>query len=211
MKKITVLIADDHPMVREAIKNTFRNNSHVNFLGEDNNGIELIKLIEKSIPEVAFIDLEMPEMNGYDTILELHTKYPEIKSIALSGFLDSVNQQRAISMGALATICKTENTDVFIKAFEAVVDGRNFHSKVSSTFYIEPLKNDKYSLLTLREKQILNLIAKGKTSKQISDTYSISQWTVDKHRSNIKKKLEIKTLAEMIRYAIERNEVSEQN
>jgi len=207
MKKIAVLIADDHPMVREAIKIILRKNSQINFCGEADNGIESIKLIEKFIPDVAIIDLEMPKMNGYDTILELHTKYPEIKTIAFSGFLDLASQKRAISMGAFATISKSEVPDVFIKAFEAVIEGKNFHSKVSSNFHIEALKHNKYSLLTLREQQILNLIAEGKTSKEIGHIHNISQWTVDKHRSNIKIKLEIKNLAEMIRYAIENSEV----
>jgi len=209
MKKTTILIADDHPLVRQAIKNIFRKNSYISFLGEANNGCELMELIKESIPDIVIVDLEMPEMNGYDTILEIHTKYPAVKIIAFSGFLDSVNQQRAIKMGASATICKTESTDVFITAFEAIIEGENFHSNASSDIYIKSLKDYNYSLLTPREKQVLNLIAEGKTSKQISNIYNISQWTVDKHRSNIQEKLEVKTLAEMIRYAIRRSEIIE--
>lgn len=202
MKKIALLIADDHPIVRRAVKRIFRKNSEITFCGEANNGFEVMDLIEKAVPDIAIIDLEMPGMNCYDTILALHTKYPGIKTIAYSGFLDLKNQQRAIEMGAVATISKTEPMDVFLGAFQAIIEGKSFHSDVMINPEPDSGKNDTYTLLTLREKQILNLIGKGKTSKQIGSFIGISKWTVDKHRSNIKEKLGITNLAELIRYAI---------
>lgn len=204
MKKIAVMIADDHPIVRKAIIAFFKNSPHIVFSGEADNGFELIELIKKSLPDIAIIDLEMPEMNGYDTILELRTNYPEIKTIAFTGFLDSINQQRAIELGAFSTVSKTESIAILIRAVEMVIEGKTFHSKMISNLYEESTTNDKYSLLTQREKQVLNLIAEGKTSKQISQNYNISKWTVDKHRSNIKEKLEIRNFADMVRYAIKR-------
>ncbi len=204
MKTIAVVIADDHPLVRKAVKNTFRNNKEIQFLGEADNGIELLGLMEKTVPDIAIVDLEMPEMDGYDTIFELHTLYPEIKIIAFSGFLNTANQQRAIEMGACASISKTETSGDFIKALEAVIQGKNYHTDVSCSYYVDPPEDKKEGVLTLREKQILSLIAQGKTSKQIGEVYNISQWTVDKHRSNIRAKLGHKSLAETVRYAIER-------
>jgi DNA-binding NarL/FixJ family response regulator len=204
MKKIAVMIADDHPIVRKAIIAFFKNSPHIVFSGEADNGFELIELIKKSLPDIAIIDLEMPEMNGYDTILELRTNYPEIKTIAFTGFLDSINQQRAIELGAFSTVSKTESIAILIRAVEMVIEGKTFHSKMISNLYEGSTTNDKYSLLTQREKQVLNLIAEGKTSKQISQNYNISKWTVDKHRSNIKEKLEIRNFADMVRYAIKR-------
>ncbi|MEH0020944.1 MAG: response regulator transcription factor [Desulfobacter sp.] len=204
MKTIAVVIADDHPLVRKAVKDTFRDNKNVKFLGEANNGIELLALMKKTIPDIAIIDLEMPKMDGYKTIWELHTLYPEIKTIAFSGFLSPANQQRAIEMGAYASISKAESSEAFIKALDAVIHGRSYHSNVSFAHYVDPPKNESDTVLTLREKQILGLIAEGKTSRQIGKACNISQWTVDKHRSNIRAKLGHKNLAEMVRYAIER-------
>ncbi len=204
MEIIAVVIADDHPLVRKAVKNTFRNKSDIQFLGEADNGIELLGLMEKKVPDVAIVDLHMPGMDGYDAIYELHSLYPEIKIIAFSGFLNTANQKRAIEMGACASISKTETSGDFIKALEAVIQGENYHTDVSSSYYAAPPEEKKDGVLTLREKQVLSLIVQGKTSKQIGEAYNISQWTVDKHRSNIRTKLGHKSLAETIRYAIER-------
>jgi len=206
MKQIAVMVADDHPIVRNAIKRFFIKKANIDLLGEANNGFELIELIKMSCPHIAIIDLEMPGMNGYDTILELHNNYPEIKTIAFSGFLDSVNQQRAIALGAFSTVSKAESPNVLLKAVELAIDGKHFHSEVIYGFCPESVTEDRYALLTMREKQVLDLIAEGKTSRQISHTCNISKWTVDKHRSNIKEKLEIKSLAGIIRYAIERKQ-----
>lgn len=204
MEKIAVMIADDHPIVRNAIKKFFIKKPHIDFCGEAKNGLELLRLIEEACPDIAVIDLEMPEMNGYDTISALHNNYPQIKTIAFSGFLDSVTQQRAIALGAFSTVSKTESVHVLLRAIEMTINGQHFHSDVLRDFSSGAPVDDRYSLLTMREKQILTLIAQGKTSKQISQEFNISKWTVDKHRSNIKEKLEIKNFAGIIRYAIER-------
>lgn len=202
MKEQKVAIADDHPMVRRALKNAFQGHPYLRITGEANDGDELMELIDKSPTDIAIIDLEMPNRNGYDTILDCHTQYPGVKTIAFSGFLDSINQQRAINLGAFSTISKTESINDFVAAVEITASGQPFHSKVEKFRTISQIERSKSNLLTLREKQILHLIAEGKTSKQISEFYHISQWTVDKHRANIKEKLGIKTLAEMIRYAL---------
>tara|TARA_B100000614_G_scaffold255937_1_gene273683 strand:+ start:61 stop:771 length:711 start_codon:yes stop_codon:yes gene_type:complete len=204
MKTVSVVIADDHPLVRKAIKQSFRHKPEVAFTGEAGDGIELLNLIAEKRPDIAIIDLEMPKMDGYKAILKLHTLYPETKTIAFSGFLNDANQKRAIEMGAHASISKNESTQAFVQALEAVVAGEQYHSDVSCTHYVEPPRNNSDGVLTLREKQILSLIAEGKTSRQIGKTFNISQWTVDKHRSNIRTKLGHSSLAETVRYAIER-------
>lgn len=203
MKTISIFIADDHPMIRSAIKNILRKKDKLRILGEANNGIELLALVKKTVPDIAIIDLEMPKMNGYETISKLHTIYPEIKIIAFSGFLNKDNQQQAIKRGADATISKAESSRTLIAALETVMQDGKYHSNVSSSFYTKPLEDKKDALLTRREKQVLTLIAQGKTSKQISEVYNISRWTVDKHRANIRKKLKLNSLSGMVRYAID--------
>ena len=202
MTTIGIAIADDHPIIRDAVITIFRNKVKWKILGEANNGIELLTLIKKTLPDIAIVDLEMPKMDGYETISKISALYPTIKTVAFSGFLNKINQQRAIKAGADATISKTGTRVDLITALEAVIQGEKHHSKEFPNFYTEPLET-KHTLLTRREKQILSLIAKGETSKQISEFYNISHWTVDKHRSNIREKLGFKNLAEMVRYAIE--------
>ena len=202
MTTIGIIIADDHPIIRDAVITIFRNKVKWKILGEANNGIELLTLIKKTLPDIAIVDLEMPKMDGYETISKISALYPTIKTVAFSGFLNKINQQRAIKAGADATISKTGTRVDLITALEAVIRSEKYHSKEFPNFYTEPLET-KHTLLTRREKQILSLIAKGETSKQISEFYNISHWTVDKHRSNIREKLGFKNLAEMVRYAIE--------
>lgn len=203
MESVAIVIADDHPLVRKAVKNAFRNDSRVKFIGEADNGAELLELLKENAPDIAIVDLEMPKMNGYETIQEIHTHYPNVRTIAFSGFLTATNQERAVRMGAFASISKAESPDSFIKAVSEVMKGRTYHSKVSNSFCYDSPADASAPGLTLREKQILGLIAEGKTSRQISEAFNISQWTVDKHRSNIKEKLGLRNLAEMIRFAIE--------
>ena len=203
MKTVSIVITDDHPIIRNAIKDILRRKDKFRILGEANNGIELLALVKTIIPDIAIIDLEMPKMNGYETISELHTIYPEIKIIAFSGFLNEDNQKRAIKTGADATISKADSNKTLIAALETVMQGGKYHSNVSSSFYTKPLEDKNDALLTRREKQVLTLIAQGKTSRQISEAYNISHWTVDKHRANIRKKLKLNSLPEMVRYAID--------
>lgn len=201
MKKFTLVIADDHPIIRKAIKNTLSKKKQFQIIGEANNGLELLKLAEKTAPDIAIIDLEMPTMKGYETIKELRAACPDIKTIAFSGFLTETNQDHAIQMGADSTLCKTESSRSLLDALEAVVNGKSYHSNVSVDNETPDAKGSE-DALTLREKQILTLIATGKTSIQISQECNISKWTVDKHRANIKEKLGLSTLAEMVRYAL---------
>ncbi len=205
MKITKIAIADDHPIVRKALKKILIREFDVEFVGEVDDGNQLLELVEQVTFDIAIIDLEMPNMDGYNAILKLHTNYPEIKTIAFSGFLNSTNQTKAINMGAFATISKADSKKVICEAIQTVIEDKSFHSNVEEDFYVQPLNNKNYVKLTLREEQILTLIAKGKTSREIGEKYKISQWTVDKHRSNIREKFGFKNLAEMIRYAIEIN------
>lgn len=202
MKKVSIVIADDHPIIRKAVKNTLRGKKQFRIIGEANNGLELLKFTENHLPDIAIIDLEMPVMKGYETIHELRKLCPGIKTIAFSGFLTESNQARAIKMGADATLCKTEPNNRLITALEAVIKGESYHSDVSGEHDTTLPGMESEDVLTLREKQILTLIATGKTSIQISRECNISKWTVDKHRANIKEKLGLGTLAEMVKYAM---------
>ncbi|MFO7749236.1 MAG: response regulator transcription factor [Desulfobacteraceae bacterium] len=203
MKIVAVLIADDHPLIIDAVKNIFKDKKEIEIIGEASNGGDLLRLVETTVPDIAIVDLEMPGMNGYDTILKIHTLYPQVKTIAFSGFLNDDNQQRAINMGACGSISKGQSREEFIKAFEAVVWGNPFHTRDTAGFYVDPPCTEKTSKLTMREQQILMHIAQGKTSREISEVYTISPWTVAKHRSNIKEKMGFRHLAEMVKYAIE--------
>lgn len=143
----------------------------------------------------------MPRMNGYDLIRAITAQYPEVRILVFSAFLTPFSQQRIKTLGAHATICKSESGQTIVRAVEEVIRGNSFHSKV---YYIhrDMAAGEHDDGLTCRQNQVLGLIGQGKTTREISQCLGISPWTVDKHRSNIKEKLGLRTLAEMIRYAI---------
>ncbi|MBU1195473.1 MAG: response regulator transcription factor [Proteobacteria bacterium] len=207
METFNGMIADDHPIVRKAFQKIFRNTPHINFVGEAENGEQLLNLLQHQSVDFVVIDLVMPGTDGFEIISKIHALFPEIKIIAFSGFLNSINQQKAIQMGACASICKSESKEEILNAFEKIFDNQYYHSNVTETYYLKPLKRVEANPLSSREREIINMISQGNTSKEISDIMNISQWTVDKHRSNIKRKLGLKNLAAIIRYAIDTGEV----
>ena len=196
-KEIKIIIADDHPFVRSCFATAVRRHTKITFLEEADNGIDLLKRIEEQPPDLAVIDLAMPKKDGYDAISEIHTKYPQVKIIAFSGFLTPENQHRAISLGAHSSISKTETTKAIGHAIKCILEGEHYHTDVSSVLDIQPAANVSIPL-TKREQQIAELVVQGKSSKEISSIFNISSLTVDKHRANIKQKLGAKNVAEMV-------------
>jgi len=202
MKKFSLIVADDHTIVRNAIEHMLKN-TIFEITGSVNNGIELIEFVEKQMPDMAIIDLEMPKMDGYETISILHKKFAYIKIIAFSGFINSQNQQRLIEIGVDGIVSKNGAPSVLITALEEVSQNNKYYSTLPSDVYEKPRRNDKENPLTRREKQILAMIASGKTSKQIAAKLCISQWTVNTHRANIREKLKLHNMSAMVKYAID--------
>lgn len=196
-KEIKIIIADDHPFVRSCFANAVRKHTKIGILKEADNGVDLLEQIEKAPPDLAVIDLSMPEKDGYDAIFEIHTRYPQIKIVAFSGYLTLKNQNRAISLGAHSTISKTESLKAIGDAIKCILEGRHYHTDVSSVLDAPP-EIDGSIPLTKRERQIAALVVQGKSSKEISSIFNISRLTVDKHRANIKQKLGAKNVAEMV-------------
>jgi two-component system nitrate/nitrite response regulator NarL len=151
------------------------------------------------------VDLKMPGFNEYDAILKIRADYPHIKIVVFSGYLTPENQQQIKEMGVNWSISKTEGTQQIITVFNSVMEGKSYHSDVSFCIDAAIFNDDTNGNLTLREKQILMLISQGKTSREIGRVLCISKATVDKHRSNIKEKLGLKNIAEMVRYALNLN------
>lgn len=210
MKKVSVVVADDHSIIRDAMSAVL-DTDKFELVGKAENGIELMALVDQNLPDIAVIDLEMPAMNGYKAISELHKKFPDVKLVAFSGFMTPPNQKKVISMGASATLSKGEPVSELIKALDKVSRGGTYHSDVSTVFWPEPepLANEQDTPLTQRETQILTMVANGMTSKEISKAYFISEWTVNKHRANIKSKLGMRSISDLVRYAMDKGYISQ--
>ncbi len=203
MAGLKIIIADDHPIVIEALKHILaskKSNWHI--VGEAGDGIELLNLLKHESTDIAIVDLEMPRMKGYETISEIKRLYPNIQTVVLTGFAIEKNRKRAEEAGAFAIISKSDSLQNLIQTIEwAAKEKPGPFKKPIAPEKTCSLKNPMENL-TLRERQIITLLCDGKTSKEISCLLNISQWTVNKHRSNIMEKLGIKNTIELVRYAI---------
>lgn len=209
--KITILIADDHVIVRQGIISLIKAQKNLKVIGEAFDGISTLAQYELLEPDILIIDLAMPKMNGFDTIRSLRSKYKNAKIIVLSMYNDDDNIQRAFSYGIKGYLAKQSASSELINAINCVSENRKYISSEIESIDLELLKNKsicrpiKNSILSKRETEILKMIARGNTSKQIAKELFISWKTVEKHRRNIMKKLDIHNVAALTRYAFDQN------
>jgi len=211
MKFYNILLADDHIIFRQGIKGLLTKKQGLNVIGEASDGKELLNLLKELSPDMVILDISIPEINGIDVANEIKKLYPDIKVLILTMHKNKEYLYHSISAGAQGYLLK-EDSD--IELFSAIDTIRN------EGIYITPLmfkemtedlsnlykgKEGHFSeLLTTREKEILKLIAQGKSNKEISELLFISIRTVENHRANIMKKLKFKKTADLVRYTIQK-------
>ncbi len=211
--KINIVLADDHAIVREGIKYLLEEEEGISVIGEASNGIEAIKAVETLNPDVLIIDIRMPEMNGIEAVKTLNDKGTDTKSIILSMHETEEYILKSIDAKAMGYLLKDSSKDEILKAIRTVFNGEKYfcgdisHIIVNNLLKTSPsptepeVKNyDTVSNsfnLTKRELEILELILLGKTNKEISATLNKSKRTVETHRFNLMKKMEVKNLLEL--------------
>jgi len=211
MQKISVLIVDDHAILRDGLKIAINTDENLVVAGEASEGKEAIELIEELSPDVVVMDINMPGMNGIETVKEIRKKNKSIKILMLTMHEDEDYIFDAISSGVNGYIFKMSDMELFIEAVKTVVAGQNYYAPKVSETLIDNYKNKQHSKhkkgeqtpLTKREKEILRMIADGETTNNIAEKLFISFFTVSKHRKNIMKKLKVKNTAELVKYAFE--------
>jgi DNA-binding NarL/FixJ family response regulator len=216
MKNITVILVDDHGIVRDGIKSTLRGEKNIKIVGEASNGLEAIEKIKKLSPDVVIIDITMPEMNGIDATSIITKKYPDTKSLVLSMHDNEDYVLRSIEAGAYGYLLKDTGKEEFVRAINAVAKGEKYFStsvsNILATGYLQKIKSresgfaeseSEFGGLTKREKGILKLIVDGQSNRGIADKLDISIRTIETHRANIMKKLKVKNAVELIKVAME--------
>ncbi len=202
---IKIIIADDHQLFREGITSLLAANEDFEVIASVNNGKELIDFIAKGeIPHVILLDLSMPEVDGFEVLKYVKSKHPAIKSIALSMHDDGNYIVKCVRLGAFGYLLKNADMDELILAITTVVNGKKYFNNAISEKMINnmSLEGSQVKKLSSKESEILELIAEGLTTKEIADKLFISTRTVETHRANMIKKLEVKNSAELIRKAI---------
>ncbi len=205
MKKIRILLADDHALVRDGMKTLLKDVSDFYVVGEASDGMEVIKKTEELTPDIVTLDISMPGMNGLDTIEVLHRRFPKTKILVLTMHENEEYAYQVFKSGAGGYLLKNSDKKDLITAIRTVQKGDRYFSRSVSAVTEKDYDAEKKSSipLTRREKEILRLIVDGMTNQEIADKLFISPRTVDTHRSNLMQKLDIKNTAGLVRFAIE--------
>ena len=204
MSKINVLLTDDHQIIIDGLKSLLNNQEEINVAAHANNGREAIRILGLLSIDVLLMDIDMPVMNGIDALKEIRKSYPNVKVIILSMHNEAGMIKNLIEMGANGYLLKSCSQSELINAIKKVASGQSYFSTDVTLALLKPSANQGQpnELLTERETEILKLIAGGFSNKEIGDQLFISHRTVDTHRTNLMKKLDVNNIAGLISYAI---------
>lgn len=205
MKPITVLLVDDHQLVRRGFRRILEDDTEIEVVGEANNGMEAIAMAEKHVPNVVVMDLAMPELDGIQATQEIRRRLPKTAVLALSMHADQSYVRNAFEAGARGYLLKNAIEVDLAAAVKLVAAGRSYKSPGLAEHGND---EDSFHLLTQRERQVLQLIAQGKSNKEIAAILNVSVNTVSVHRANLMEALNIHRTAELVMYAIRKGLVS---
>lgn len=213
VKNIRILIADDHDIVRAGIRLLIKSEPGWEICGEAADGREAVALAEKLQPDLIVLDLTMPEMNGLEAARQIKKRLPEVELVMLTAHDNEDLVHQVFEVGARSYILKTEAAKHLIPAIRAAsVHKPFFTSKVSEIVFARYMggtgADQKNSGLTPRERELLQLLAEGKSNKEAASTLGVSVKTVESHRAAIISKLSLKSVSDLVRYAI-RNKIIE--
>jgi two-component system nitrate/nitrite response regulator NarL len=199
---ITVVIAEDHQSLIDGIKLALINEPDIEVIGEANDGEELIKLVRDKDPQIVITDIRMPKCDGIVATKIIRDRYPNTKVIAFSMFDQPEAIQQMIDAGASGYIMKNSSLQKVIKAIRTVAKNKPYFD--NNDIQGKDVQSKEDIVLSHREKQIIQLIGEGKTSQEIAETLFIGKATVDTHRKNILKKINIHGKTDLIRFSVER-------
>ena len=209
MPPIRIILADDHKLVRQGMRSLLESHPGFEVIGEANDGEEALKLMETLSPDIAFMDVMMPNLNGIEAAKIAHQRGLKTKLIFLSMHANSTYAVRALQSGALAYLLKDSDFTEILQAIQNVMEGRRYLSAVIADEVFETLlhvnvdKNDAQEILSTREREILQLIAEGNTNIVIAEKLTLSVRTVESHRAHIMTKMRFNSQSDLVRYAIQ--------
>lgn len=199
-EEITVLLADDHSLVRRGFRRMLEDDEGLKVVGEASNGVEAIRMAYELKPKVVVMDLSMPELDGVQATKEIMKHLPGTEVLVLSMHSDDNYVRNALDAGAKGYLLKSAMDVDLVGAIKAVAEGKRFMG--AGLKYVAHEQDDELSKLTGREKQVLQLIAQGKSNKEIATLLDLSVNTVSVHRANLMEKMNIHRTAELVLFAI---------
>jgi DNA-binding NarL/FixJ family response regulator len=216
MSPYQIILADDHLMFRDGIKRIIEDSQHLSVIGEASDGLQLLELLKKTKPDMVILDISMPKLRGLETTRKIKTLYPDIKVLILTMHRNKEYLLQALSAKADGYLLKEDSDRQLAAAIESIQGGKIFLSPLMSEDlsqnllgFIENADQSLDETLSTREKEVLTLLAEGKSSKEIADLLFISTRTVEHHRASINKKLKIRNLVDLVKYAIRKGYTSQ--
>ena len=209
----TIVLADDHVMFRRGVRRIVQGLPEVEVVGEAGDGLELLTVLKKTRPNLAILDISMPQLRGLEAIREIKAIDPEVKVLILTMHKDRDYLANALTAGAEGYLLKEDADTELLSAIDTLRKGGSYISPLLSSQLTDLFKEKSRAAgepeapreaITLREKEILKLIAEGRSSKEIGDLLFISSRTVQHHRANLMRKLELRRTADLVRYALQR-------
>jgi two-component system, NarL family, response regulator NreC len=208
--QIRILLADDHAIVRQGLRFLLERQPGMEVVGEAANGREAVRMAETARPDVVIMDIAMPLLNGIDATAQMVKREPKIGVIMLSMHSDEDYLLSALNAGAKGYLLKDSADSDLVRAIQAVVKGTPFFSpEIAKTMLEDYMRflqqrnlQDSYELLTEREREVLQLLAEGKSNKEVATILDISVYTVDTHRMHLMQKLNLHNTAEIVLYAV---------
>jgi DNA-binding NarL/FixJ family response regulator len=214
--KIRVLVADDHAIIREGLRIMLGNQPDMEVVGIAANGREAIRLVEEHEPDVAVIDISMPELNGIEAIQQILPHHPRMQAVVLSIHETKPYVYRALKAGATGYLIKETAGLEVVDAVRAVYRGERYLSRRIVDLLMDAslrqsetsIEDNPLEMLSPREREILQLVAEGKTSQEIAERLSISPKTVDTYRSRLMHKIGVEDMAGLVKFAIQHGVIS---
>ncbi|MBN9658691.1 MAG: response regulator transcription factor [Acidobacteria bacterium] len=216
MSNIQVLLVDDHGVVRKGLRFLLEQEADLAVAGEAADGREAVRLAKELTPQVIVMDIAMPQLNGIDATAQIVKQNPAIGVLILSMHNDEAYLLRALECGARGFLLKDNAEEDLVRAIRIVASGKPFFSPAIAQALLEDyMRNlqqrnlqDSYSLLTDREREILQLLAEGRSNKDVANLLDLSVYTVETHRTRIMQKLNLHNTAELVLYAVRKKIIS---
>jgi DNA-binding NarL/FixJ family response regulator len=216
LNPIRILLADDHTVMRRGLRLLLESQPEFSVVAEAADGRQAVEQAEATQPDVAVVDIAMPNLSGIEAAQRINAAHPQIAIVILSMHSDEGYVLRALKAGAKGYLLKDSAEGDLIEAIKAVHRGKTFFSpeitKMLVADYVQEIRTrgveDSYDLLTPREREILQLLAERKSNKEIAVSLNLSPYTVETHRRNLQEKLNLHNLAELILYAVRKGVIS---
>src|SRR5580704_10851550 len=213
---VRILLADDHTVMRAGLRLLLERHENFEVIGEAADGREAVEIAAEQKPAVVVMDVAMPHLNGVEAARQILSRNPEIAIVMLSMHSDESYVLRSLKAGARAYLLKDSAEADLIAAIQAIIEGRSFFSPgvraLLKEDYIYRLQkfgaDDTYELLTAREREVLQLVAEGRSNKEVASLLGLSLYTVETHRTHILQKLNLHSVPELILYAVRKGIIS---